>query len=101
MFIHADRKKGTNILDHTYYGGKMASKLAARWRDIGTQLDFETSELDAISETNHADNRCKEMLNKWLQTDDPTWNNLYKAIRTVERNAAAEDMKKAVMKLYS
>lgn len=100
--LYIDRKKGINIVDPAYYQAKMASKLAAQWRDVGIELDLQTNELDAISQTNHANSRCKEMLGRWLQKDEAgaTWDKLYKVMCTLERNNYAEKMKKSVKELY-
>lgn len=78
----------------------MATKVAPKWHDLGIELDFEAAELDAIRETDHANNRCKEMLSKWLQTKSPSWEKLYNAMCIVQRNAPAEVMKKEVKELY-
>lgn len=99
LFI-TDRKNDKNIVDPTYYEVKIASKLAPNWRDLGIELDFEPYELDTIAQTDHyANGRCKQMFNIWLQSDEATWDKLYTAMCTVERNAAAERMKKSVMEL--
>ena len=79
----------------------MASKLGPQWKSVGIELDFQPHELDEISrEVDHAYNRCIEMLTKWSKGEKATWDKLYKAMRILDRNAPAEEMKKSVMKLY-
>jgi len=51
---------------------KIASKVAARWNDIGYQLDLEYEDMDNIEEdllkTNNAILACKKMMNTWIRS---------------------------------
>ena len=59
---------------------------AARWRDLGIQLNIPIHTLDIIAADNvhhreHARSCCRCMLNKWIETNtEATWNELHEAI---------------------
>ena len=61
-------------------------KYAARWRDLGLQLEIPLHHLDtiAVNYTNHpsySEQCCKAMLQKWMEvTLNPTWSVLRMAI---------------------
>ena len=74
---------------------------AHKWKDIGIQLlkDKHHNALNLI-ELDHQGNAeecCKKMINKWLETDQKVnWSQLLKALKTssVSLNALANEIKK-------
>ena len=59
---------------------------AARWRDLGVQLNIpehhlETIAVDNIHHPSYSEQCCKAVLRKWMQiTVNATWDMLYSAI---------------------
>jgi len=58
-------------------------RYAAKWREIGTQLDLRDATLSII-QANHpcdVERCCNEMLSKWLEVDNTaSWQKLFTAI---------------------
>lgn len=73
-------------------------KYAAKWRDIGTQLDFEVYELDNISagQTNDNEANMTKVFELWKQQSlKQTWYDLIEAVKATGRNPQlCEDLKK-------
>ena len=64
---------------------------AARWREIGTQLDLPSGRLDIIKYDNRdeASLCCNAMLKKWLEVDpSASWEKL---ITVIESSAVVSD----------
>lgn len=65
---------------------KIIPQYAARWRDLGVQLDITTNSLDIIAANNvhhreYVNSCCRDMLIKWIEIDtEATWNKLHNAI---------------------
>ena len=61
-------------------------RYAARWKDLGVQLNIPIHDLDiiAVNNTNHpsySEQCCKAMLQKWMEmTTKPSWDILQKAL---------------------
>ena len=81
----------------------VASGLAARWRDLGTQLftDDTVGTLDVIKADHPYDVSacCNEMFVKWLKLQpNATWSQLIAALSNIGMNAAAENVIKCLIK---
>ena len=63
---------------------------AARWRDLGVELNLPIHRLDiiAVNYINHpsySEQCCKAVLQKWMEiTPNPTWNIIQKAIDVLD-----------------
>ena len=61
-------------------------KYAARWRDLGVELQIPVEHLNIIAADNvhhpsYSEHCCKAMLQKWMEiTPNPTWTALQKAV---------------------
>ena len=58
-------------------------KFAAKWRDLGVQLEIPKHNLDTIAadHPSQSEKCCKAMLQKWMEiTPDPTWDKLQTSI---------------------
>ena len=75
-------------------------KYAARWRDLGIQLNIPIYTLDIIAKDNandreHARSCCRGMLNKWIETNtEATWNELHEAIANLPVLSGDESSKR-------
>ena len=57
---------------------------AVHWKEIGIFLDVDSKELEQLEQTYHNDfvTCCKEMINKWLQSDrNATESKLFASIK--------------------
>ena len=58
-------------------------KFAAKWRDLGVQLEIPTNNLDVIAadHPSQSERCCKAMLLTWMEiTPEPAWDKLQKSI---------------------
>ena len=75
---------------------KIVKKHAARWKDLGVELEISMYFLDtiAIDYCNHpsfSEQCCKTVLWKWLEiTPEASWNKLQKAIDNLPLNKSKE-----------
>ncbi|XP_065883067.1 sacsin-like [Dysidea avara] len=69
--------------------------VAARWYNLGIQLNMETGTLDSIKADNPNDVNasCTAMFNQWLRTTpDASWNKLVCALNSIDMSQAASDL---------
>ena len=102
------KKPNSNILELGYLQAKIVPEIAVKWYEIGLELDIPASKLNTIkNETDHCDARCFEMLQMWLNRGEnaeeferPSWKNMEKAMRAVELNFRADNLKKLILEEY-
>ena len=79
---------------------------AHKWRDLGVSLGLEYNNIDVIAANYHRhDDRCRAVLERWLETTpDASWNQLIRALRSVELDSLANELEKMLnvkCKIYS
>ena len=78
-----------------------------KWSDIAIRLDFTYSRRTIISDkcNNDPEKCCKEMFDRWLNTDDgvkpKTWGTLLEVLRDIKLTGAAENIEKGLTKIVS
>ena len=65
----------------------VTKKYASDWHDIGIELGLKVTTLDIIENDHHQQSvKCfKSTLDKWLNSDDATWEGLEVALTNVKR----------------
>ena len=82
---------------------KYRGKLALHWRDLGIQLlqEKDINRLNIIKENHPTDIErcCDEMIKRWLDVDtEASWDKLIHALKQIEQNALAAEIKQDVVK---
>lgn len=67
----------------------------SNWHRLGVSLGVDLVKLDMIDEERHRiENKLSRMFRTWLDTDeDPTWNKVVTALKDMELNVLASDIK--------
>ena len=71
-------------------------RVARRWDDVGLALGLDSETMRSIKKMNHLQDtmKCKEMLNKWLETSghEVNWEQLIEAVKFTKFEDVAEDI---------
>ena len=102
------KKPNSNILELGYLQAKIVPEIAVKWYEIGLELDIPAGKLEAIkNERDHCGARCFEMLQMWFhrgenvkESERPSWKNMDKAMRAVDLNFRADNLKKLILEKY-
>jgi len=94
------------ILADKYIEQNVVPRIATEWYDVGLELGIKDYELDKIKLiVDPTGGKCTDMLKAWLKRSAtgpenrcPTWRNMYDAMRALDLNKAAEDMKDDLLK---
>ena len=76
---------------------ELLSKVSADWEDIGLALELKEGQLSAIRSDHHESNKCfREMLKLWLKQIEPppTWSAIIEAVRILQYESLAEELRK-------
>ena len=101
-------EKKIDITEKTYLLTQVIPNIAVDWQTIGLELDVPHEKLTLIrNEFDHVSAQCYEMLEIWFkrgetekQSECLNWKNMYDAMRALDLNARAEELKILVLKEY-
>ena len=74
----------------------MEPLVCTKWNDLALEL-LDENEVDIIDATSRIDGvvtSCKKMFDKWLGSDNVSWDMLVQAIRNIKLNYAASEIEK-------